>query len=96
MGGAEACLIRQGIERGLVAPVFGNESQRVFDQFVVVRLLFHDPNLVPLSAGNHPFLAQGFARLLAERMRQSNVGAILIGEVMQLADCQMRIYQRRF
>ena len=58
MGGAEACLIRQGLERGLVAPVLGNESQRVFDQIVIVRLLFHAPNLVPPRPRNHPFLAQ--------------------------------------
>src|SRR5687768_10926781 len=62
MGGAEACLIRQGIERGLVAPVFRNECQRVFDQVIIMCLLFHDPNLMPLKPQNHPFLAQRASR----------------------------------
>ena len=53
--GAEPRLIRQGIERGLVAPIFRNESQRVASDTVRGHvLLFQDVNL-GRSGWDHPF-----------------------------------------
>ena len=63
MSGTEARLIGQSFQGWLLSPVFRNESQRVFYQFIVVCLLFHGANLGRAIARSHPFLAQkcGFA-----------------------------------